>query len=507
MHREQQDPHFLGVADGQDTLLMAKAAESHASLLASYRNAKQFNDPIHGHIKLPNYCIEFVDTPQFQRLRDLKQLGTSYYVFPGASHNRFEHCLGVCHLSGALLERTMLQQPELDITGREVKLVRLAGLCHDIGHGPFSHAFEHWAEGHSSGWSHEDMSQKVVKYLIDDNGLDYSAEDIRFINSLITGDRPPDSNEKAFLYDIVANNRNSIDVDKFDYIARDCRNTGLHNGFDHQRLMGLSRVIGNEICFSSKGDFEVYELFRTRYSLWKQIYSHPVSKAIEYMIADAMTEADDYLHISASLSDVEEYCLLSDCILKQIEYSKAPELTKAREIVRNIRKRKHYKMVGEFIIPPEKKAFFPREVTERDIITCEIAGVGMHSASMDLQEEDIIVQNLVMNYGLQDQNPVDHVRFFNKDEPNSSFVVEKHQVSMLIPDLFSEHYVRVFCRNPAKKESAERAFRAFLERQGVKPTGRVSHGGTPAASPSRPGVAGGSSAAVGSLSPRNLNFE
>eukprot|EP01121_Diplochlamys_sp_Union-15-3_P021624 TRINITY_DN8840_c0_g1_i1.p1 TRINITY_DN8840_c0_g1~~TRINITY_DN8840_c0_g1_i1.p1 ORF type:complete len:144 (+),score=11.84 TRINITY_DN8840_c0_g1_i1:43-474(+) len=131
-----------------------------------HRNKRKiFNDPVHGHIELPSYCIDFIDTAQFQRLRDLKQLGCTYLVFPGASHNRYEHSIGVSYLAGTLLKRfqvifyfpffffsfhvefllvLQVKQPELEITKRDLKLIRLAGLCHDLGHGPFSHSFENW---------------------------------------------------------------------------------------------------------------------------------------------------------------------------------------------------------------------------------------------------------------------------------------------------------------------------------------------------------------------------
>ncbi|KAI0241262.1 Deoxynucleoside triphosphate triphosphohydrolase SAMHD1, partial [Lamellibrachia satsuma] len=92
-----------------------------------------FNDCVHGHIELDPLCVAIIDTPQFQRLRHIKQLGGCYYVFPGASHNRFEHSIGVCFLAGQLIETLKFKQPELNITDGEVLCVKIAGLCHDLG--------------------------------------------------------------------------------------------------------------------------------------------------------------------------------------------------------------------------------------------------------------------------------------------------------------------------------------------------------------------------------------
>ena len=95
--------------------------------------------PIHKDMKFEKEVLEFVDTPEFQRLRNIKQLGLCYYVFPGASHNRFEHSLGVAHLSYRMIKGLQQRQPELKITNRTCILIKIAGLLHDIGHVCFSH--------------------------------------------------------------------------------------------------------------------------------------------------------------------------------------------------------------------------------------------------------------------------------------------------------------------------------------------------------------------------------
>jgi deoxynucleoside triphosphate triphosphohydrolase SAMHD1 len=246
---------------------------------------KWIHDSIHGQIQLDDYCLKVMDTVQFQRLRDLKQLGAAYFVYPGGSHNRFEHSLGVCHLAGTLMEKLKVSQPELEITHDDVMCVKLAGLCHDLGHGPFSHVFDtEFIPRARPGrpWTHEQGSEMMLEYLIEDNHIDLDRQQIQLIKDLINGIPKSSSyevaSERGFLFDVVANKRNSVDVDKFDYLSRDCHNLGFKSGYDFSRLMNFNRVIDGRICFHSKEVYNVYEMFHTRFTLFKRVYKHRVGK-------------------------------------------------------------------------------------------------------------------------------------------------------------------------------------------------------------------------------------
>jgi deoxynucleoside triphosphate triphosphohydrolase SAMHD1 len=137
---------------------------------------------------------------------------------------------------------------------------------HDLGHGTYSHLFDQLVMPSILGstgqtWEHEDASSMMLEHLIDANHLEVEDKcDPKFIHQLIKGERT--QGEKGWMFDIVANKRNSIDVDKFDYLHRDAYNIGLKNiHFDYERLIKSSKVIGNEVCFNQKNDYELYGLF------------------------------------------------------------------------------------------------------------------------------------------------------------------------------------------------------------------------------------------------------
>jgi HD superfamily phosphohydrolase len=261
------------------------------------------------------------------------------------------------------------------------------------------------------------------------------------------------------MYEIVANWRNGIDVDKFDYMPRDALNAGVKTTFDYSRLMNFSRVIDNQICYHAKEVFNIYELFHTRYTLFKQVYTHRAAKAIEYMIRDALIEADVAWdrRLSKAIESPEQYMTLTDCILKEIEISKEPSLLKARDIVKSIRCRNLYRFVDEYIIPDDLTSHLPK-IKAADITSFNPV------ANVMLEPDDLIVHDGKINYGYKDKNPVDNTRFFKSSDPTNSFSIKKNKVSYLIPSRFEERIVRVYSKvnDAGKINAAAKAFRAFL---------------------------------------------
>lgn len=287
------------IAGAQSTAKRARTASGNGSGSVVRKKKPKvftFNDAVHGHITLPAVCVAVMDTPQFQRLKDLKQLGGVYYAYSCASHNRFEHSIGTAHLGGKLASRLREIQPELGITDADVLCVQLAGLCHDLGHGPCSHMFEHFlestwkAKGYGTPPTHEYLSTQLFDYLIEENGLasvfeeaGLTQRDITFIKEMI--DHPVGPNGKAllptgrdpdkhWLAQIISNERCGIDVDKFDYFMRDARQLGIACGFDPNRLMLFTRVMRapegdvdcgqNVLAFKESEAWNIYELFHAR---------------------------------------------------------------------------------------------------------------------------------------------------------------------------------------------------------------------------------------------------
>ncbi|XP_053400919.1 deoxynucleoside triphosphate triphosphohydrolase SAMHD1-like [Mercenaria mercenaria] len=493
-----------------------------------FKNRKVFNDPIHGQIVIHPVCIRIIDTPQFQRLRHIKQLDTCYLVYPGACHNRFEHSLGVCHLAGKLLKTIRERQPDEDITDRDILCVEIAGLCHDLGQGPFSHVFEKKLMPRlKKKFTHEGAARKMFRYMLDNKNGEikrdiqkiladckipgfetFEERDFTFIEEMIdepkhieTGNWPYKGREKSksFMYEIVANNRNGVNVDKWDYIARDSSMLGMKVNFDHNRCFANARVIevkngvnggngnngttghGNfppkQICYREEDGQDLYDMFYTRMTLHRRAYQHKTHNLIGMMICDALVAANETFLIAGKkiseiveTSDMAAYTQLNDDVIQLILYSphslesqkddteseNKPGIVRARDILQDILNRRLYKCVGQTQVEKGKlkdEEDFKKQFN--DIMTEDEHPV----------EENYIGYDIVnLDYGMEVKNPMDKVRFFQKDKINEADKLARNQVSYILPDTFAEHSVRVYCKvtGPDPEHRVERVRKAFI---------------------------------------------
>ncbi|KAA1479101.1 HD-domain/PDEase-like protein [Dentipellis sp. KUC8613] len=479
--------------------------------------ARRLRDPIHDYIELHPKVWQVIDTKHFQRLRSIKQLGTSYYVWPGASHNRFEHCLGVAYLARIMIEHLVKSQPELAITARDVECVELAGLCHDLGHGPWSHVWDNQFIPKAlkgKKWQHEDASEMMFDDMIKAYDLDIPPKDATFIKALIAGNPEQAKGEKSFLFDIVANKRNGVDVDKFDYIARDSRAIGDSGNLSLSRLIHSARVIDNQICYDIKDANQIYELCHTRFSLHKRIYHHKTAKAIEYMIIDAMLAAEPYLKIAEQIEDPARYLYLDDSIMNFIERSEAPELEESRRIFGRIKNRDLYRCVDYGVFPWVHRQWVAADVTEQAIVaeakrldrvslraasavqsqSQTDTGAGapptppLHASQGEFDEEidasddsidedtvealtadDIVVAISKLHHGMSEKNPLDYIKFYSKRHPNVCRSAGPEHVSVVMPPEFGEVVLRVYTKEFRYFGLVQAAYRSLVARLGDKP--------------------------------------
>jgi len=163
----------------------------------------------------------------------------------------------------------------------------------------------------------------LLEYIVDKYSIDITKESINKIKAIIKGEKPSTNVTNRFLYEIVSNEENSVDVDKFDYLCRDSYNVGIKTfHFDYNRLIDSSRAIDNKLCFNTKNDYTVYGMFQSRYKLFKNVYTEKSSMAIDYMVADALLEASGIYKYLDYIYDPLEYIKLTDCLVESISYSK-----------------------------------------------------------------------------------------------------------------------------------------------------------------------------------------
>ena len=243
---------------------------------------KVFRDPVHTYIHVDHQVIyDLINTKEFQRLRRIKQLGTSGYTFHGGEHSRFSHCLGAYEIARRItkiFDEKYLQTWD----NHESLLVMVTALLHDVGHGAYSHSFERLFDT-----DHEEITRQIIT----------SPE--TEINRVLTQVSPDFPEKVASVINHTYPNKqvvqlisSQIDVDRMDYLLRDSFYTGASYGqFDLTRILRVIRPVENGIAFQRNGMHAVEDYVVSRYQMYMQVYFHPASRAMEVLLQNLLKRA------------------------------------------------------------------------------------------------------------------------------------------------------------------------------------------------------------------------
>ena len=245
---------------------------------AQMNQKKILNDPVYGFISIPTETIfQLIEHPYFQRLRRIKQLGLTHYVYPGALHTRFHHALGAMHLMHEAL--SVLRSKGVQISDHEFESALIAILLHDIGHGPYSHALEHMIiDTH-----HENITLKFIELL--NKEMD---QKLTTAIKIFKG-----TYRKPYLNQLVSS---QLDVDRIDYLKRDSFFTGVAEGvIGHDRIIKMLSVHNGNLVVEEKGIYSIEKYLMARRLMYWQVYLHKTVLSAEKMLKRLVERAGQYL--------------------------------------------------------------------------------------------------------------------------------------------------------------------------------------------------------------------
>jgi uncharacterized protein len=353
---------------------------------------KIIKDPVHGYIEVAPYALDLLDSAALQRLRYIRQLGFSYLVYPGANHTRFEHSLGTLYLANVMAR-------QLNLSEDEQKLVTVAALIHDIGHGPFSHAIEPVME-ELCGRTHHDASwliaERDLSECMERHGISPSE-----ISAILSGGHP--------LSGII---HGELDVDRMDYLLRDAHYTGAPYGtVDAHRLIRNTCLSDGYIALEEGGINAAESLLIARTLMRPAVYFHHVSRIAEMMLSVAV-----HAHLERNRdADPAAFMRLDDTGCMQSLLQSPSEV--ARTIADQIYHRKLYKralylgreQVSTAMVAHEMHLARRRSVSAA---IAEVAGIEPHEVLVDIpvfprsMSVHVMIRNRHRLIGLEEISPL-----------------------------------------------------------------------------------------------------
>ena len=301
------------------------------------KNSLDIIDPIHDFIRVYNHELPIIDDPIFQRLRRIRQLSGAHLTYPAAQHTRFEHSLGVMHIASqaghALNEKGFLKSDDIEI-------LRLAGLLHDIGHGPFSHLFEEIIQ--EKKISHEDFGKEIILKSEIGDKLSKNGFDKKLITRIAFGD-----SKFQYMNEIISG---ALSADMMDYILRDGYFTGAeHAKIDHKRITQSLNVFQKKLALERSALYSFESMMHSRYQMFKAVYFHKTVRAAEVMLLEALRSSDD--EFGFTNFNLDEFVKFTDeYVLSNLISSKSPKLKRARQFAQDYQNRKLLKCVFERIL-------------------------------------------------------------------------------------------------------------------------------------------------------------
>ena len=408
------------------------------------------NCPIHGFITLSPRMLSIVDTPEFKRLHNLRQLGVAYIVYPSANHTRFEHSLGVAHLAKLLIKNLQTNQPELCINNNQVELVQIAGLIHDLGHGPFSHLWDEYMLENDDD-EHEERGIKIFKTMVQKYTLPFTSQEVNQIVEMVN---PSEAKKLNFLYQIVANKMCGIDVDKIDYLQRDSYHVGFGVNNKFERLITMCRVVeynGHQVLgWPMKLQNEILNLFNLRYRLHKQVYNHHSVKAAEYLVYSMLLEIKQ----NRTSEDLYNMYGWNDSIIN------IPLSDNHKKCLNSLYMRRLPKMLGEQIISVNDNSSISSIENQLSIVLKWLEENNVDHFNWSKIKIGFVSGN--------NENPLYSVVYYDKEKVGNTltgFTIREYD-SFMVPKNYQEYIYRIFIdsnkNNDHEMDAAKKTWFAIM---------------------------------------------